>query len=207
MFLDFWGTYLLINDACTFCGNRSKNNHLQSYVNKSTPENKMTETARSAKQIEVIKSALMKEQWDLFMTLHWRYKDYPVEYGREKLNALDAHLGTAMVGKRFNRRSNFCKRVKWFGTFGTNKQQHLHAHLLMQLPPGADKDSLVALIDEYHKKLQGKDTYSLDITIDDKAARVGYVLKQNHLPYESYFSDTLNLNHIVFSPNYEMPTI
>lgn len=165
----------------------------------------MTEKEKSKLQIEAIRSALMKEQWDLFMTLHWRYKDYPVEYGRKKLNALDAWLGSAMLGKRFNKKKD--KRVKWFGTFGTNKQQHLHAHLLMQLPPDADKDNLVALIDEYHKKLQGKDTYSLDITIDDKAARIGYILKQDHLPYENYYSDTLNLNHIVFSHNYEMPAI
>ena len=163
----------------------------------------MRETLKSKVQREAFREALMEEEWHLHATLHWRHKDYPIERAHRKLNALDAWLGSAMVGKRFNKQSNFCKRVKWFGTFGRNAQQHLHAHLLVQLPPGADKDNLVTLIDEYHKTLQGKDTYSLDITSDDKAARVNYVLRHQHLPIEN---GLLNLNHVVCSHNYEMPS-
>ena len=165
----------------------------------------MNEKEKSRVQREAIQNALMKEQWDLFITLHWRQKEYPIERAHRKLYALDAWVATAMVGKRAHKPSNFCKRIKWFGTLGRNAQKHLHAHLLVQLPLGADKGSVVALIDAHHKTLQGNDAYSLDIT-DDKEARVNYILKQEHLPFESYFSDKINFNHIVSSHNYEMPT-
>ena len=162
------------------------------------------ETLKSTVQRETLKEAFLKEERDLFVTLHWRHKDYPIGRAHSKLNALDAWLGSAMVGKRFNRQSNFCKRVKWVGTLGRNEKQHLHAHLLVQLPPGAQEIQIVNLIDEYHKTLQGEDTYTLDVSLNDKTPIVNYILLQRHLPVEA---GVLNLNHIVFSHNYEMPRI
>jgi len=163
-----------------------------------------TETLKSKLQREAIREALMKEEWQLHITLHYRHKDYPIPRATQKLNALDAYLGTATAGKRFNKPRNFYKRVKWFGTFGRNDKQHLHAHLLLQLPPNTDKQAIIDLIDDYHKTLQGKDIYALDITAEDKETRVNYILQYRHLPIDE--NGFLDMSHSIHSHTYEMPT-
>ena len=164
-----------------------------------------TETIKSKLQREALREAFNKDDWHLHITLHWRHKEYPIARATKKLNALDAYLGTAIVGKRFYKTSNFCKRVKFVGSFGRSHKKHLHAHLLIQLPPNADKQAIIDLIDDYHKTLQGKDTYGLEITAEDKQARINYILKYRHLPVDE--SGSIDMSHIIHSQTYEMPTI
>ena len=164
-----------------------------------------TETIKSKLQREALREAFNEDDWHLHITLHWRHKDYPIARATKKLNALDAYLGTALVGKRFYKTRNFCKRVKFVGSFGRSSKKHLHAHLLVQLPPNTDKQAIIDLIDDYHKTLQGKDTYGLEITAEDKQARINYILQYRHLPVDE--NGCLDMSHSIYSQTYEMPTI
>ena len=158
--------------------------------------------------VEKLCEDLGKEDWDIFLTLHFR-KYFSFSNGFNKIYTFDSFLARRMVGRRYNKSSRYWRRISFFGTGGLNGLNQLHYHLLVKLPDTWNTDNgsiqrFQEMVESNFQLVGGKEVDCRLISPESKENRIKYLFKERHCPIDSL--GLLDTGRVVFSKNFQVPS-